>query len=261
MPSRSLDGKVAIVTGAGGGIGKAVATSLVREGVQVVLVGRQNGKVKALAQILGSLAYAEEVDTDLYPAAAKYVSMNTVSRYGKVDIVINGAAVLLPDRPLLHQFRDGNYINSAWMLGIHTPFQFAYALSNDCTSRETVGDLVNISSLAAVMPAPMQGVYGMFKAAMLSATRTLAAEMEIQRKKNKMACLRVFGVLPGITDTQMAAPLTQGPKAEKIKQTLPNNRFNTPEDVANAVLLCLKCGTNGDIVSVNGGEITGLKSY
>lgn len=254
MPSRLMEGKVAIVTGASRGIGKAIATALVRENVRVVLVGRDKGKLETVAEELGTNAFPYEANLSLMPVTGRHVAEYIASHFGKIDIVINNAASLHAPCGLLDNFNDPMDVTNAWTLNVLAPMQLAKVLHGDLERRHTTGDLINISSLAAIMPAPQQGVYGIFKAAMLSLTRTLSVEM---RKSH----LRVFGVLPGVTDTEMASPLINGPTAERILKNIPTHRWNTSEDIANAVMFLLKSGTNGDIVQVNGGEVSALNSF
>ncbi len=250
MQDRSLEGKVALVTGASQGIGEAIARSLVREGVQTALVARDADRLSALAAELGNQTLPLAADLRFYPHLSLQIANRAAAHFGRLDIIVHAAALLHPRGHLIERdFDNDEAITNGVMLELTPQIMFAQALHELAKAQGSTGDIVSISSLAAVMPSPGQAVYAAFKAAGLSITRSLAAEM-------RNGQLRVFGVLPGVTQTDMSAPIFSNPQlAAKILTTIPSGRFNQPADVAEAVITLLKTGKNGDIVQVNGGEV------
>ena len=218
LQMNSLKGKVAVVTGASKGIGKAIAVALADAGVKVVLAARTHHTVEQVASNLretGADAFA--VPTDVTDAdAVQNLIQRTIGTYQKLDILINNAGNGIFGT--VADFDPSNWdsvINSN-LKGVYLCAK--YALPHLLTQGE--GQIVNVLSIAAKVAFPASSAYCAAKAGALALTKVLAAEV---REQN----IRVTAVLPGSVETPFWDDIPQHPDFEKMLK---------PEHVANAVL-------------------------
>jgi NAD(P)-dependent dehydrogenase (short-subunit alcohol dehydrogenase family) len=219
-----VKGKAALVTGAGRGLGAALAKSLARRGAKVVLVARTKEAVEAVARAIrdeGGEAHALAFDVGdkrsihrLAGAAAALV--------GDVDILIHNASTLgpVPLRPLLDT--DCEDVEDALAVNVLGPFRLTKALVGNMVVRKT-GVVVSISSDAAVNAYPTWGAYGASKAALDHLTRTFAAELGEHG-------VRFLAVDPGEMNTKMHEDALGPPSPE----------LADPEDVAERIVRAIE---------------------
>jgi NAD(P)-dependent dehydrogenase (short-subunit alcohol dehydrogenase family) len=228
----SLDGKVAIVTGASRGIGEAIARTFAAHGAKVVLASRK---------IDGLLAVAESIDKEHGPKTAIAVAAHTgkesdcaalvaraISELGRVDVLVNNAATNPFFGPML------DIENSAWdkTFDVNTKgyFWMARDVAKHLRGRDAPGSIVNIASVAGLVAAPMQGVYGMTKAAVIAMTRTLAVELGSSK-------IRVNAIAPGLVDTKLASAITSNDAlADYFTKRAPAGRWGVPDEIAGGAL-------------------------
>jgi len=216
--------RAALVTGGSSGIGLAIARLLRDEGYGLTLVSRQPEKIEAAAAELGAAAVAANVaDPD---ECARAVAEHR-ERFGRLDVLVNSAGVgiggLVEDLDLkkLDLQLDIN------LRGLFLVTQAAIPLL-----RETQGWIVNLASIAGTLPTPGLATYGATKAAVISLTRSLNAELDA-------AGVRAIAICPGFVDTPMAQ--WSGLEQEEMIR---------PEDCAEVVRMCLRLSPRARIPQV-----------
>lgn len=226
-----LQDKVAIVTGASRGIGEAIARAYAHAGAKVVLCARKQEALDTVMESIrsdGGEAFAQACHTG-DPEACEALVANAVEKYGRVDILVNNAATNPHFGPMLTV--EWPAWDKTFEVNVKGYFTLARAVANHLVERNAPGSIVQIASVVGTMAAPMQGVYGMTKAAVISMTKTLAAELG-------GVGIRVNAIAPGIVETRFAQALTSNDDLrEMILERTSLGRVGRPEDVAGAALL------------------------
>ena len=218
-----FDGKVALVTGADGGIGLATAIRLGQEGARVALVARDAEKLaRAAEQVRAAgapdtlIAVCDVADESAVAALFERV----VERFGSVDVLVNNAGVMSTEPLVELTARDWRRVLDVDLMGtVHCSKQALLRMGAG-------GAIVNVSSIHALATAPGIGPYAAVKAAMVSLTRTAALE-------GRERGVRANVVLPGAIDTPF---LKQNPNYESGVQKIEPHELGTPEDVAAAIV-------------------------
>jgi NAD(P)-dependent dehydrogenase (short-subunit alcohol dehydrogenase family) len=246
-----LTGKTAVVTGASRGIGAATAFALANFGAHVVVSSRKQdaceaivatieaagGRASAVAAHIGDVA---SVDA-LFDATAK--------RTGGVDVLVNNAATNPYFGPMLDM--DLGAFDKTCEVNIRG-YWYASVQAARMMRERGGGAIVNVASVNGRRAAPMQGVYSMTKAAIISMTEGFAKELAPHR-------IRVNAVLPGLTDTKFASALTQNPKLlGTMLQLIPLGRVAEPAEIAPLIaFLCTPAASyiTGASYPVDGGYL------
>lgn len=224
----TLKGKVAIVTGAGRGIGEAVAGAFAREGARSILVARTASEVvAAAAAVRASGAAASAVPADVSdPAAADRIVQAAIETYGRVDILVNAAGVYGPIGPVWEA--DPR----EWVRAIEVNLFGTMYLSRAAAPhmiRQREGKIVNFSGGGATAPLPYFSAYAVSKSAVVRFTETLAEEV---RSFN----IQVNAIAPGAVDTRLqdavlAAGDRAGPLFERIRRLRERQEGGVPRDL------------------------------
>jgi NADP-dependent 3-hydroxy acid dehydrogenase YdfG len=220
-----LENKVAIVTGAGSGIGQCVALTCAAEGASVVLVGRRANVLEQTAAVItasGGTAHVHPADLEDGDAAAGVVAA-TIERFGRVDILVNNAGYSSKVRSL--RYVGPEEWAGVFRVNVEGVYRITQAAVNDMLTRGE-GTVITVSSMAALTPGLIGGApYSAAKAASYNMMRGLAAELRSQG-------IRATTILPAEVDTPILArrPL---PPDQQARDTMMK-----PEDVAEAILLC-----------------------
>ena len=246
----SLEGKVALVTGASRGIGKAIAAAYAGVGASVMLSSRKQDALEAAADDIGTAggetavfaANAGEPDQIAACVAA------TVERFGRVDILVNNAAT----NPYMGRAIDIDLprFDKTWQVNYRGPVVWAQEAWR-ASLQAHGGSIVNIASIGGLSVESSIGHYNVTKAALIHLTRTLAADLAPQ--------VRVNAIAPGLVRTEFARALWE-PAEEAIAARLPLRRLGEPADVANAALFLvsdLGSWITGQTIVVDGGALLG----
>ncbi|MEU9365096.1 SDR family oxidoreductase [Streptomyces avermitilis] len=220
-PPYGLEGRVAVVTGASRGIGRAVAEAFAAAGAQVCVTARDADGVRRAAEELGGVGLAGSVAD---PAHLREVTELALAAFGRLDVVVNNAATNEPYGPLLDA--DPDRWREAFTINVEAPLRLV-----QCAWRAWMGEhggaVVNICTEGAAHVGPNVGAYGTTKAALLHLTRQLAGELAPK--------VRVNSVSPGLVRTELARFVWEHGEDE-LAAGLPLGRIGQPADIARAVV-------------------------
>lgn len=246
----TLEGKVALVTGASGGIGAAVCRRLARDGARIVAQYRSRpDAAEAVVAGLDGDGHAT-VGADLSDAAAvEAMVAAAVERAGRLDVLVNNAGIFAHHPPLevsydvwqehWHRTLGVNLLGPAWA---------AYCAARVMARQGDGGRIVNIGSRGAFRGEPDAPAYGASKAGLHALSQSLAVALAPHG-------IAVFAVAPGFVETAMARPYMTGEMGEAIRKQSPLGRIATADDVAYWVACLAAPGAafaTGAIVDVNG---------
>lgn len=244
----SLNGKVAIVTGASRGIGRAIAIKLASKGISVVInySKDEKGANETLEQVVALGGYGKIIKGDISKfSEANNLVEESIKIFGKVDILINNAGVshnglfIDMDKESIDRVIDVNIKGTMYMCHSFLP----KVLGRD-------GVIVNVSSIWGAVGASCEAVYSATKGAINLLTNSLAKEMG-------MSGVRVNAVAPGVVDTEMNNNLSEEEKAG-LSDEIACGRFAKCEEIANVVaFLCSDEASymNGKVITVDGGML------
>jgi len=244
-----FEGKVAIVTGSGQGIGEAYAKALAAEGASVVVADLNLEQAQRVAGEItddGGTALAVPVDVS-DPASAAAMAAATVDAFGGIDCLVNNAAIYAGMKIESLMKVDLEYYRRFFAVNLDGALIVTRACYPSMKDRPGAA-IVNQSSTAAWMAG---GFYSMAKAGINSLTVNLAAELAHRD-------IRVNAIAPGPTDTSATREVVPEMFLEPIVQSLMIKRIGTPDDLVGALLFLLSDDARwmtGQIVSVDGGQI------
>jgi 3-oxoacyl-[acyl-carrier protein] reductase len=255
----SLVGRVAIVTGASQGIGRACALKLAQHGASVALVARNREKLEEVAAVIARGAAASGGGTGtaraiVIPAdveseeQVKSAFKAIVSKLGKTDILVNNAGITR-DQLIMRMKR------SDWDAVLNTNLTSAYLCTQQAISsmlKQRWGRIINIASIFGQMGQAGQANYASSKAGLIGLTMAVAREVG----SRNITC---NAVAPGFIETAMTATLSEDLKQSALKM-IPLGRIGTAEDVANCVAFLASeeaAYISGHVLNVNGGMLMG----
>jgi NAD(P)-dependent dehydrogenase (short-subunit alcohol dehydrogenase family) len=242
-----LDGKVALVTGASKGIGRAIATKFAEAGAQVMLSSRKLDALQAAAKEIDGetevfAANAGEVDQAQAAVSA------TIERFGGLDILVNNAATNPYMGPAV-DIDQGRY-DKTFQVNLRGPFFWTQAAWN-AAMKDKGGTIINIASIGGMQYGGHIGVYDNTKAALLHLTGHFAAELAPK--------VRVNGIAPGLVKTDFARALWE-PAEEAVAKRMPLRRLGVPDDIANGALFLASDASSwmtGHTLVIDGGALVG----
>ncbi len=243
----SLAGRVALVTGASRGIGKAIAATYSAAGASVLLCSRKLDALEAAAAEIGGdvdVVVANAGDPEQAAAAVD----RCLERFGGLDILVNNAATNPYFGPTIDI--DLARYDKTWEVN-HRAVLVWTQLAWKAAMAERGGSVVNIASIGGMTTEPGIGVYNGTKAAVIHLTRTLAAELA--------PAVRVNAIAPGLVKTDMARALWEAAE-DRIAASMPLGRLGEPSDIAAAALYLasdLASWVTGHTLVVDGGALVG----
>jgi glucose 1-dehydrogenase len=248
-PEDGGGGRVAIVTGAAGGIGEAVALRLAADGLVVVPTDISAGGAEATALAItqrGGEAIHFKVDVRRRASVIEVIDA-VLSRYGRLDVLVNNAGII--DYAAVLEVTE-----EAWerVLGVNLKGAFlcAQAAAAAMVERHIAGVIVNVTSISAELPEPDCIHYGVSKAGLAYLTRTLALALAPQR-------IRVVAIAPGTIRTPMNSDLLRDPAVVDARfATIPLRRLGAVVDIAGAVSFLVSDAASyvtGSTLYVDGG--------
>ena len=242
-----LKDKVIVITGASRGIGEAIAKACVDGGAKVVLASRKQADLDKVAGALGSAAIAVACHTGKAEEVDALVA-KAVETFGRVDGYVNNAATNPYFGPLLDT--PDAAVDKTFEVNVRGYLYGARAFVKHARTRRGGGSIVNIASVAGLRAAPMQGIYGATKAAVISMTQTLAFELG-------GSAIRVNAIAPGLVETKFASAIVGNPMLrEHVVKRTPLARHAQPTEIAGAAVYLLSDAssfTTGSVVTVDGG--------
>jgi 3-oxoacyl-[acyl-carrier protein] reductase len=240
-----LTGKSALVTGASGGIGWAIAEALHAQGAQVAISGTRAERLDELAAKLGSRVHVLPCDLRDRAAVVK-LAEDAEKALGQVDILVNNAGITHDN--LFMRMKDEEW-DDVIAVNLSSVFVLTRGILRGMMRRRS-GRIVNIASISGVLGNPGQGNYAASKAGLVGMTKSLAREVSSRG-------ITANCIAPGFISTPMTDALT--PKQiEAIAGAIPAAKFGKPEEVAAAVVFLASDEASyvtGETVHVNGGMV------
>src|SRR5580693_6651082 len=236
-------GRVVAVTGASGGIGRAIAQHRAEMGDRVLITGRRPGPLQSAAEAMGPRASALVADS-ADPASAGLIIDAALERFGRLDVVVANAAHVPPLTSLLDA--EESDIDLVWQVNVAGPLRLVRAAVGGPFSGRG-GTVVMVGSLGGQALQPDMGLYSASKAALHHLTRILAAELG--------PAVRVNAVAPGLVRTEGARVGWEVAEA-MIRARSPMARLGEADDIADAVDFLIDDGSSwltGQILVVDGG--------
>lgn len=243
-----LSDKVAVVTGASRGIGRAIAAAFLREGARVVICGRKQETLDQVAAELGGSVYPLACHVGRADQVRQLVE--TAHReYGKIDILVNNAATNIAQEPVL-QIDEAKF-DKMVEINLKSAFRLIQAIAPGMCSRGW-GSIINIASISGIRPQHHGMLYSMTKAALIMMTQSYALELG-------PSGVRVNAIAPGMIQTVLSEYYWKDPvKLQQILTDQPIKHLGQPEEIAElAVLLASDRGSyiTGQTMVADGGRL------
>jgi NAD(P)-dependent dehydrogenase (short-subunit alcohol dehydrogenase family) len=247
--SQELDGKVAIVTGAGRGLGREIALALSDAGAKVTVGSRTQSQVDEVAgqiKAAGGDALAVTVDVTDEKSVCNLVD-TAVDRFGHIDIVVNNSGIV-DTSPLLDQQPE------AWDRVVATNLRGTYLVTRAAgkhMTRQGSGKVINIASNFALMGVANHAAYSASKAAVIAFTRAMAVEWARHG-------IQVNAIAPGYFETALNADMrADEDMTSRVVRAIPARRMGTPAELKPWVLLLAGAASDfmtGEVIVIDGGQ-------
>lgn len=244
-----LEGKVALITGAGRGIGKAIAMSFAKEGADIAIWDVNTADAENTAkeiELLGRKAIGLQVDVTNFKLVEEGLN-KILDKLGKVDILINNAGITKDN--LLLRMSDMEW-DAVLSVNLKGTFNCTKAVSRPMI-KQRYGKIVNIASIIGIIGNPGQANYSASKAGIIALTKTAAKELGSRN-------INVNAVAPGFIQTDMTAKLPEEIK-QKMLSAIPLGKFGQPEEVAQVCLFLASEDSSyitGQTIVIDGGMVT-----
>lgn len=251
MGAGLLEGRIALVTGGGAGIGRGIVERFVAEGARVVFAEVDPERADATAAALGDPVRPVVCDVRASGTGARLVA-TTTEAFGPPDVLVNNVGHFGGPRRAFHEQDDSEW-DALYRVNLGHVLDCSRAVIADLVGRGTRGSIVNVSTIEAFRAIPTRAVYSAFKTAITGLTRSLAVEYA-------HAGIRVNAIAPDVTETPQV-PYSQWLTAEDramVPAWVPLGRLGAPEDAAGVALFLasdLAGFVTGTTVHVDGGTL------
>ncbi|RMD86734.1 MAG: 3-oxoacyl-[acyl-carrier-protein] reductase [Calditrichaeota bacterium] len=245
--NRLID-KVAVVTGASRGIGKAIAIRLAKEGAHVVVSATAVERVQPVAEAihqLGRKAIPVGINVAHYEDAERLIK-TTLDNFGQIDILVNNAGITRDNLLVRMTQEEWDETLSVNLKGTFNCIRAA----TKTFMKQRQGKIINISSVVGVIGNPGQANYCASKAGIIGLTKSVAKELANRN-------IQVNAIAPGFIETDMTKNLNEETK-DKLQKMIPLGRLGSPEDVANVVAFLASTEADyitGQVIHVDGGMV------
>ena len=247
-----LDGKVAIIAGGSRGIGEAIARTYAKAGARVVIASRYMENLRPVAESVS--AEGAEITPIVchigHLDQIRNLAAKTVETYGTIDILVNNAGT----NPYFGPMIDAE--EWAWEKTVAVNLKGYFFMSQEAARvmvKNGGGQIVNIASVGGMRSAPMQGIYAITKAGVISLTKGLANELAAQK-------IRVNAIAPGLVNTRLAEHLINTKEIlDRSLTRTPMRRYAEPEEMAGAALYLASDASSfmtGAVMTLDGGNLT-----
>jgi len=245
---KELEGKVAIVTGASGGIGQAVAVAMASAGADVVVCGQNQGRLDATARLIQSsgrkvLSYSMNISQ---ADAVQQMVDDVMAKWSRIDVLVNNAGIT----------RDGLIMRMSeqdWDEVMNVNLKSIFLCTRGVTRvmmKQRSGSIINISSIIGLIGNPGQANYAASKGGIISFTKSVARELASRN-------IRANAIAPGFIETSMTEKIPENLQ-KKMLEAIPLGRYGKPENVADlAVFLASDRSSyiTGQVISICGGMV------
>lgn len=245
-----LKGKVALITGAGRGIGKAIAMAYAKEGANVAFSDLNMGEIELQTEKelndIGIKAKGYAADAGSFEKSQELVEQ-VVKDFGRIDILVNNAGITRDN--LLMRMSEADW-DLVLKVNLKSAFNMTKAIQ-PIMLKQRNGSIINMASVVGVSGNAGQANYAASKAGLIGFTKSIAQEIGSRN-------IRCNAIAPGFIETAMTAKLSQEVRDSWIK-TIPLRRGGTPDDVANAAIFLgseLSSYISGQVIQVCGGMLT-----
>lgn len=252
----SYEGKKALVTGGGRGIGRAIALAFARQGADVAIAARSQGELDGVAreiQDAGRKAVPLRIDMQRTDEVGEMVN-KAARELGGLDVLVNNAGGTVDLPGSFGQLSETTIeaFDAMYAVHVRSPLFAAMAACEVMSKQGRGGAILNMVSIDAVFPAPTEGIYGSAKAALVNLTKVLGYEAGKDR-------IRVNAIAPGVIETRLTEKWLAGDEQRADRASFyPINRVGVPDDVAAAaVYLCSDEASwvSGNVLYVTGGQL------
>ncbi len=249
MIARTLDGKVALVTGASSGIGAHIAAVLAQAGASVAIAARRRERLEAVAAKLADVGGKSlALDMDVTDRASVVAALDKLSQsFGVPDIVINNAGVASGNSAL-------DVTDREWRRVLDTNLDGAWIVAQECARRmrdSGGGTIINTASILGCRVSSGVAPYAISKAGIVQMTKALALELARYN-------IRVNAIAPGYIATELNDTFLQSDAGQAILKRVPMRRFGTMQDLDGPVLLLASDASaymTGAVIPIDGGHL------
>jgi 3-oxoacyl-[acyl-carrier protein] reductase len=245
-----LSGKVALITGAARGIGKAIALELANHGAKIVIndILPKNEIDKTLEEIRksGDQAIGIRADITIFEEVESMVK-EIINKFGKIDILVNNAGIIRDS--LLIRMKEEDW-DAVININLKGTFNCSKTVAKYMMRQKSGGKIVNISSVIGLVGNIGQANYAASKAGIIGLTKSIAKELALRN-------INVNAIAPGFIETDMTKRLSEKVRKD-LQQQIPLKRLGTVKDIAKVVYFLVSDNANyitGQVINVDGGMV------